>query len=51
MHLSGVDNVWADSLSRGWLQKFYGSCPNAASAPSAIGHFVLDSSDEADLRT
>ncbi len=50
-HLPGVDNTWADCLSRGWLDKFYAICPCAASFPTAIGNFVLDFSDEMDLQT
>ncbi len=51
MHLPGVDNTWADCLSRGWLEKFYAICPAAAPFPTVIRNFVLDFSDEADSRT
>ncbi len=51
MHLPGVDNTWADCLSRGWLEKFYAICACAAPFPTTIGYFVLDLSDEVDLRT
>ncbi len=50
-HLPGVDNTWADCLSRGWLEKFYTSCPQAALFPTDIGDFALDFSNEADPRS
>ncbi len=51
IHLPGVDNIWADCLSRGWLEKFYASCPQAAPFPTDIGGFTLDFSNEADPRS
>ncbi len=51
MHLPGVDNTWADCLSRGWLEKFFAIYPSVAPFPTAVGNFTLDFSDEADPRT
>ncbi len=51
VHLLGVDNVWRDRLSQGWLEKFYASCLNAAPFPTPIGNFVLGFSDDTDSRT
>ncbi len=50
-HLPGVDNIWVDCLSRGWLEKFNASCPQAAPFPTDIGPFILDFSNEADPRS
>ncbi len=50
VHLPGADNTWADCLSRGWLEKFYAICPQAALLPTDIGSFQLDFSDGADLQ-
>ncbi len=47
-HLPGMVNIWADCLSRGWLEKFYVSCPQAAPFPMDIGPFLLDFSNGVD---
>ncbi len=49
VHLPGVDNTWADCLSRGWLEKFYEVCPGTAPFPTAIGSFWLDFDNESDV--
>ncbi len=38
-HLLRMDNTWADCLSRGWLEKFYASCP--CTAPCLLISVIL----------